>query len=109
MTDTQATPRPWRAEGRDAICDAKGEPVAHVFPHKVGGHWTLEEMEAHRQLIVQAVNAFDAMREALNESRRLLAVLAVEKPSFAEAIAETKAQIAAALAAAEGKEKANDS
>ena len=74
MVDTsKATPRPWVREGRTifALQDAKwhGKPIqvnrisASV---QAGTNCDESEAEASAALIVQAVNSFDALREALS-------------------------------------------
>lgn len=105
-----ATPRPWIAglhHSKTAIFDTKvGALVASLG---FEDEFTKTEVEANAELIVRAVNSFEAMREALRE---VLDGIGIEEsqssaPSwYEERRSKLRIKILAALALAEGKEGA---
>ena len=79
MTDN-TSPRPVRLPlqpygrpERGAIHDADNEMFADVSTLRFNGHWTREETEQHRDLIIRCVNAHDALVAALQSARRTVA------------------------------------
>lgn len=99
MSHIHATPRPWKAEtalGKSSIIT---DNDANLHITTVDGYSRSEkEDEANAALIVEAVNHYEAMREALGKCLSILVSLDISKEEDDEEmplIAEVKRLLAA--------------
>lgn len=70
-----ATPRPWTVRGATIWADADAPPMGHeIIANTRTGRGDSRDIP-NAELIVRAVNSYDAMRELINQNDDLLAEL----------------------------------
>lgn len=112
MTQSKATARPWAVNGSLIVVDCYGKIIADTdisLQHPPKRYVERAEAQANAALIIQAVNAHDALVSALRDAQSWLNSSEVQyvishKLGEQAALHKTLREVQAALRLAEGRE-----